>query len=65
MSISIRSERPGEEDLIDEVECRAFGSMNEARELKYPHHNPRFDIDESVLPLGVALLAAATARKLR
>jgi amidohydrolase len=29
------------------------------------HHNPRFDVDERCLPLGVALLAEATLRLLR
>lgn len=44
MSISIRSERPGEEDLIDEVECRAFGSMNEANIVRLMRdHYPVFD----------------------
>ncbi|MCU0495880.1 MAG: amidohydrolase [Anaerolineae bacterium] len=35
------------------------GSANAERGLNYGHHHPRFDFDEDVLPLGVALLAAA------
>jgi amidohydrolase len=38
-----------------------LGSANNERELNYPHHHPRFDFDEAVLPLGVALLSAAVA----
>ena len=54
-------------DFLNQVPgCFFFlGSMNEAKDLKYAHHNPCFDFDESALPLGVALLAEATARKLR
>ena len=28
----------------------------------FPHHNPSFDIGESILPAGVAILAEATWR---
>ncbi len=38
-----------------------LGSANNELELNYPHHHPRFDFDETVLPLGVALLSAAVA----
>ncbi len=38
-----------------------LGSADESRGLNYPHHHPRFDFDEEVLPLGVALLSAAVA----
>jgi metal-dependent amidase/aminoacylase/carboxypeptidase family protein len=41
-----------------------LGSANAARGLDYPHHNSRFDFDEGVLPLGVAILAEATVRYL-
>lgn len=42
--------------------CYFFlGSANAERGLNAPHHNPRFDIDEDVLPLGVAVLAQALA----
>ncbi len=38
------------------------GSANAEKGLDYPHHHPRFDIDdEAVLPLAVKLLAAAVA----
>jgi amidohydrolase len=36
-----------------------IGSANAAKGLSAPHHNPHFDIDEDVLPLGVAVLAEA------
>ena len=39
-----------------------LGSANAERELDYPHHHPRFDIDEAVLPLGVAILAETATR---
>lgn len=32
------------------------GSRNAAKGLVHPHHSPRFDVDEAVLPLGTALL---------
>lgn len=37
------------------------GSANHERKLDYPHHHPRFDIDEDVLPLSVGLMSAAIA----
>lgn len=37
------------------------GSANAARGLNYGHHHPKFDFDEDVLPLSVALLASAVA----
>ncbi|PKO21376.1 MAG: amidohydrolase [Chloroflexi bacterium HGW-Chloroflexi-1] len=39
-----------------------LGSGNAALGLNAPHHNPRFDFDERVLPIGVALLATAAAK---
>jgi amidohydrolase len=39
-----------------------LGSGNPALGLNAPHHNPRFDFDEQVLPLGTALLATAATR---
>jgi amidohydrolase len=45
--------------------CFLFiGSANPAKGLNAPHHNPHFDIDEEVMPLGVATLASATFRYL-
>ena len=58
----------GSEDmavLLNEVAgCYFFlGAANHAQELgMYPHHHPRFNFDEQVLPLGVAILCEATAR---
>ena len=37
------------------------GSANRERELDFPHHHPRFDIDEDVLPLGVGMMSAVIA----
>jgi amidohydrolase len=34
-----------------------LGARNDAKDCIYPHHHPRFDIDEDALPLGAALLA--------
>jgi amidohydrolase len=39
-----------------------LGSANPALGLDAPHHNPRFDFDESALPIGAALLATAAER---
>ena len=42
--------------------CYIFlGSANAERGLDAPHHNPRFDFDEDVLPLGVAVMMRALA----
>lgn len=37
------------------------GSANAEKGLDYPHHHPRFDIDEDVLVIGASLLASAVA----
>lgn len=42
-----------------------LGARDETRGFTYPHHNPRFDIDEACLPQGVAILCNAAARCLR
>jgi amidohydrolase len=39
-----------------------LGSGNPVLGLDAPHHSPRFDFDEQVLPLGAALLTAAARR---
>ncbi len=40
--------------------CYFFlGSANPERGLDAPHHNPRFDFDEGVLPIGVAVMTEA------
>ncbi len=42
--------------------CYFFvGSADQARELNFPHHHPRFDFDERALALGAALMARAAA----
>ena len=35
------------------------GAQNEAKEAKYPHHHPRFNIDEDALPIAVEVLTRA------
>lgn len=37
------------------------GSANHARQLDFPHHHPRFDFDEDVLPLSVGMMSALIA----
>lgn len=37
------------------------GAANAERGLNYPHHHPRFDIDETALVIGTSLLASAVA----
>jgi len=34
-----------------------LGARNEAKQCAFPHHHPRFNVDEDVLPRGAALLA--------
>jgi amidohydrolase len=41
-----------------------LGSANAAKGFTASHHNPHFDIDEDVLPTGVAILASAAMRYL-
>ena len=41
-----------------------LGSANAEKGMNAPHHNPHFDIDEDVLPIGVAVLATAAMRYL-
>ena len=38
------------------------GSNNKEKELDFPHHHPRFDIDERALTIGAALMASTAAR---
>lgn len=49
--------------LMDDIPGMYFlvGAGNKAKGITYGHHHPRFQIDEDVLPLGVAVLAAAAA----
>ena len=39
-----------------------LGVGNNAKQCTYPHHHPRFDLDEDALPTGAALLAAFALR---
>jgi amidohydrolase len=41
-----------------------IGSANAEKGLNAPHHNPHFDIDEDVMPMGVAVLASVALRYL-
>lgn len=42
-----------------------LGARNDAEGKNFPHHNPRFDIDEACLPYGAAILSEAAVRCLR
>jgi len=43
--------------------CLFFlGSANEKKGFTFPHHNPRFDFDEDVLSVGVAIFAGCLER---
>lgn len=60
----------GSEDMAfmmqDIPGCYFFiGSANAERGLNYPHHHPRFDIDESALPRAAALMTEAALEFLR
>lgn len=49
MSLELRSERPGDEEAIDLVTCRAFESMDEANIVRllrehYPGFDPRYSV---------------------
>lgn len=35
------------------------GAHNEAKGAKYPHHHPRFNVDEDAMPIGVEVLTRA------
>ncbi len=41
------------------------GSRNEAKGTHYPHHHPRFNIDEDTLPIGIEVLTRAALDFLR
>ena len=41
------------------------GSGNEALETTFPHHHPRFDIDEAALRDGIAVFARTALDALR
>ncbi|OGO38289.1 MAG: hypothetical protein A2W35_18685 [Chloroflexi bacterium RBG_16_57_11] len=59
----------GSEDMAyilqDVPGCFMFiGSANAEKQLNAPHHHPRFDFDERVLPRAAALMAAAAVGSL-
>jgi amidohydrolase len=37
------------------------GAANESKGFNYPHHHPKFDIDEEALPIATAVMAASAA----
>ncbi len=41
------------------------GAQNEAKDAKYPHHHPRFNIDEDALPIAVEVLTRAALEFLK
>src|SRR5207245_7948904 len=47
--------------LLETVPCCYFivGAENAAKGANYPHHHPRFNIDEDALPTGIEVLARA------
>ncbi|MEE4195267.1 MAG: M20 family metallopeptidase [Anaerolineae bacterium] len=64
MKINETYQTMGSEDMsiwLDAVPgCFFFiGSANEKKGINAPHHHPKFDIDEDVLPMGAAALANA------
>jgi amidohydrolase len=57
----------GSEDMAfmmqDIPGCYFFvGSANPEKGLNFPHHHPRFDVDEDALPRAAALMTAATLK---
>ena len=38
----------------------SLGARNEEKGITYPHHHPRFTIDEDALPIGVKVFVCAT-----
>lgn len=40
------------------------GAANDELGLNYPHHHPKFDIDENALPIAAGIMAAGAARLL-
>jgi amidohydrolase len=49
--------------MLDEIPgmFMLLGASNPSKGITYGHHHPSFNIDEDVLPLGVALMAASVA----
>jgi amidohydrolase len=70
METSVNASTMGSEDMslmMQEIPgCYFFvGSANPGQGLDAPHHHPRFDFDEQVLPHAAALMAAAAVEFLR
>jgi metal-dependent amidase/aminoacylase/carboxypeptidase family protein len=42
-----------------------LGVENKEKGITYPHHHPKFDIDEDILPLGTALHVSVAMEYLR
>jgi amidohydrolase len=68
-NVTMDEQTMGSEDAAFFMEhvpgCYFFlGSANPERGLAAPHHNPRFDFDEGVLPIGVATMTQALAHYL-
>jgi amidohydrolase len=42
-----------------------LGTANREKGLTYPHHNPRFDIDEDALPLGLEIVKRSALKFLK
>ena len=67
--LDITAQTMGSEDMAFVLQqvpgCFIFiGSANEQDGLVYPHHHPRFDFDERVLPKAVALVTSAALKLL-
>jgi len=62
-SIAADIRTTGAEDmaLLMEAVPGCYFFLGAGTEDAWPHHNPRFDIDEEALPIGVAILAGAAA----
>ena len=43
----------------------AFVMLGIGDDRPYPHHNARFDIDETVLPIGVRLMTAVALEMMK
>jgi amidohydrolase len=58
----------GSEDMSFFLEktpgCYFFIGAGKTHEPNYPHHNPRFDFNEDVMPLGASLMSAVVLRYL-
>ncbi len=66
-NVIMNTQTMGGEDMsffLNEVPgCYFFvGSRNEARNLIYPHHSPKFDFDEAAMEIGAEILYRAAQR---